>query len=293
MINDSYRWPFIFSVLFHAVLLALLLFSLHDYLNYTASQQSGTSQNNPVIQAVAINQQQVENQKIQIKTQQKKIDLKQIKQQQEQAKTQQLLTQQKQLEAQKTEAQQAPKPVEKPIEKSVEHPIAEPTKTVTSLLEKKIDKPVVEKKRIDPKLKQSMERELQKQLAQESAEQEVASKAASKAKSEAKEATSQASAAHVQGEVDKYKALIVQAISQHWVIPDGVRQDLSCELLIRVAADGDVLSVEIARSSGDAVLDRSARAAVFKAAPLPVPKEAEVFDRFRELRLTVRPENIL
>lgn len=293
MINDSYRWPFIFSLLFHAVLLALLLFSFHDYLSYTASKELGTSQNNPVIQAVAINQQQVENQKIQIKAQQKKIGLKQsqvLQHQQEPVKAEQLLPQQKQLEAHKTEAQQAPKPIEKSIEKPLDHPIEEPTKAVTSLLEKKTAKPVVEKKlMVDPKLKQSMERELQKQLAQESAEQELASKAANEAKEEA----SQASAAHVQGEIDKYKALIVQAIAEHWLIPDDVRQDLSCELLIRVAADGDVLSVEIARSSGDAVLDRSARAAVFKAAPLPVPKEAEVFDKFRELRLTVRPENLL
>ncbi|QLH41403.1 MAG: cell envelope integrity protein TolA [Coxiellaceae bacterium] len=47
------------------------------------------------------------------------------------------------------------------------------------------------------------------------------------------------------------------------------------------------------RSSGNSALDNSAVSAVFKTSPLPVPTDAELFDKFRELRLTVRPENIV
>lgn len=94
----------------------------------------------------------------------------------------------------------------------------------------------------------------------------------------------------LQSEVDKYKSLIEQAISQHWEVPSGANPDLSCELLIRVGTGGVVLNVQISRSSGDLALDNSARAAVFKASPLPVPNDTDLFNEFRELRLTVKPE---
>ncbi len=97
----------------------------------------------------------------------------------------------------------------------------------------------------------------------------------------------------MQGVIDKYKALILQAIGQHWLVPNGVDKSLSSELLIRVSPGGTVLDVEIVRSSGDDALDRSARAAVLKASPLPVPTASNEFAPFREFILKVKPENIL
>ena len=103
----------------------------------------------------------------------------------------------------------------------------------------------------------------------------------------------QMSAAHakqVQSEVAKYKALIVQAIAQNWLVPPKLSHNISCQLLIDVAPGGTVLSVKLLKSSGDSRLDRSAQAAVWQASPLPVPSVTEVFDNFRELRLTVYPK---
>lgn len=97
----------------------------------------------------------------------------------------------------------------------------------------------------------------------------------------------------MQGEVNKYKALILQSISRHWLIPPNVNKKVYAELLIRVAPGGTVLDVQLIKSSGNDSLDRSARSAVFKASPLPVPNESEVFDTFRQFVLRVRPENIL
>ncbi|MGB6976220.1 MAG: cell envelope integrity protein TolA [Gammaproteobacteria bacterium] len=96
-----------------------------------------------------------------------------------------------------------------------------------------------------------------------------------------------------QGVLDKYKAMIVQAISQNWLVPDNVDKSLSCQLLIQLGPGGVVLSVQIIRSSGNSVLDRSAQAAVYKTSPLPVPQNPALFDKFRSLRLTVRPESII
>jgi len=97
----------------------------------------------------------------------------------------------------------------------------------------------------------------------------------------------------MQGEINKYKALILQSISQHWLVPASVNKTLSAQLMIRVAADGQVLDVQLIKSSGDPTLDRSARAAVFKASPLPVPKETAAFAPFKQFVLKLKPENLL
>lgn len=95
-----------------------------------------------------------------------------------------------------------------------------------------------------------------------------------------------------QSEIDKYKAMIVQMISQNWLVPDNASKDLSCQLLIQVGPGGVVLNVQVITSSGNPQLDDSAVAAVMKASPLPVPDDPKLFDKFRKLRLTVKPENI-
>jgi len=96
----------------------------------------------------------------------------------------------------------------------------------------------------------------------------------------------------IQGDIDKYKALIIQAISQYWVPPPNLDQGIYCLLLVHVAPGGDVLSVDISRSSGNAALDRSAKTAVLKASPLQVPKDSDLFDNFRLIRVTVKPEGV-
>lgn len=99
--------------------------------------------------------------------------------------------------------------------------------------------------------------------------------------------------AQSRGVVDKYKALILQAISQHWLVPSGIDKKRVAELLIRVAPGGVVLDVQLTKSSGDDALDRSARAAVLKSSPLPVPTDPDTFEPFRQFLLKVKPENVL
>ncbi len=103
----------------------------------------------------------------------------------------------------------------------------------------------------------------------------------------------QAQALRLRGVVDEYKTKILQAIAQHWVLPNRVDSSLSCQLLVRLAPSGVVLQVTLLKSSGNAVLDRSAQVAVYKASPLPVPSDEKDFSAFRELRLTVRPEQLI
>lgn len=96
-----------------------------------------------------------------------------------------------------------------------------------------------------------------------------------------------------QGIVNKYIALITQSIGENWVVPPQANKKLSSELMIRLDANGNVLSVTVTKSSGDRALDRSASAAVYKASPLPVPKKADEFEPFKQFVLKVKPENIV
>lgn len=102
-----------------------------------------------------------------------------------------------------------------------------------------------------------------------------------------------ANVAQAQGEVDKYKALILQAISQHWLLPPNVDKKLTAQLLIRLAPGGTVLDVQLIKSSGNDAIDRSARSAVYKASPLPVPDHSAEFEAFRQFVLKVKPENVM
>ncbi|MDP3270204.1 MAG: cell envelope integrity protein TolA [Legionella sp.] len=98
--------------------------------------------------------------------------------------------------------------------------------------------------------------------------------------------------ARLAGEVDKYKALIVNAIGRNWILPENVDSSMSSQFRIRLAPDGMVLQVTLTRGSGDPLLDRSAQTAIYKASPLPVPTDAETFNLFRDISLTVRPEQV-
>jgi colicin import membrane protein len=108
-----------------------------------------------------------------------------------------------------------------------------------------------------------------------------------------KEALKEEKAQKMAGVVNRYKALIINAISQHWIVPPKLNQSLSCRFEIHLADNGVVLSVRLLRSSGYPVLDRSAQTAIYKASPLPVPKSPDAFALFKVVSLTVKPEELL
>ena len=137
----------------------------------------------------------------------------------------------------------------------------------------------------------------QARAAKEQADKEKAALAAAEALKRQEAAARQAqmdaaNQARIAGVVDKYKALIIDAISRQWILPDNVNHGLSSQFRIRLAPDGGVLEVSLTRSSGDPILDRSAQTAIYKASPLPVPGDPATFNLFRDISLTVRPENI-
>jgi len=176
-----------------------------------------------------------------------------------------------------------------------------------ALKKKKQEKLIAEMKKQQVQMKKQQEQEVQNlaeltrkktaELArakQETAEKTEKARAAWIQKQQAAAqlaATDAANTARVAGEVDKYKALILNAISQQWILPQNADSSMSSQFRIRLAPNGSVLEVALIRSSGDAILDRSAQSAIYKASPLPVPNDPTTFNLFRDISLTVRPVN--
>jgi len=93
-----------------------------------------------------------------------------------------------------------------------------------------------------------------------------------------------------QRELDLYAARINDAIRREFNTA-GLPPGLSCVLQIRMIPGGEVVAVRVSKSSGNPVFDRRAEVAVSKAAPLPVPENARLFEKMREINLTFAPES--
>lgn len=91
--------------------------------------------------------------------------------------------------------------------------------------------------------------------------------------------------------VAQYVEAIRQKVERNWLRPPGTAQGLSCNVVVQLIPGGDVASVRISKSSGNPSFDRSVESAVRKAAPLPLPPDPALFDRFRQIEFVFNPKN--
>ncbi|MGL5334685.1 MAG: cell envelope integrity protein TolA, partial [Enterovibrio sp.] len=96
------------------------------------------------------------------------------------------------------------------------------------------------------------------------------------------EQLSSARAKHVADEVSQWSSRYVVMIQQKWLI-DPSMQGKKCQLSVRLAPDGLVLSVTLL--SGDQVLCRSAKASVVNINKFPMPSGPEVVEKLRDIIL--------
>ena len=167
-----------------------------------------------------------------------------------------------------------PKPADSPAPKPAPRPAIR-QKQLLADLKKDIVRQKLKEEVLAEKRRILNARGLQKQLLQE------------KIRAEGERST------RMRGVMDHYRSLILQVISQNWRVPGIPDRNLSAELLIHLAPGGTVLDVQVIRSSGNPALDGSARSAVFRSSPLPVPKDPSEFEPFRSFVLRVVPEDIL
>jgi len=109
----------------------------------------------------------------------------------------------------------------------------------------------------------------------------------------AAEAKAMARAKYVASEVDTYSTLIQQTIGRFWNRPPSARNGMQVMLKLQLLPGGELNSVSISRSSGNAAFDRSAVNAVKRAGSFTVPPDVEIFDKhFRAFTVTFKPEDL-
>ena len=255
------------SVFFHTILLVTLIFNSPSPINDRIDNLNGSF---TVIQAAAINQTTIDNQ------------TKQVKREKEQKYAA--------LEAQTFQEQQEKLTIKKQkiTEQNFLSILRIHSKTQKLQLNHELEKKKLERRKEltlkkQHEIKQYQLVGKQQQLQKKLLQQEIWQKQTQILKTHA---------AEINGILTQYKVQIIQAIQKQWVVPASVNKSLSCVFLIRLSPSGTILKVKTLQSSGDLVLDYSARVAIFKASPLPVPKDSIIFSKFRELRLTIRPLQI-
>lgn len=146
-----------------------------------------------------------------------------------------------------------------------------------------------EQRRQEEARRQEQERLEQQRLQEaERQRQEAQAQAAAAAAGEAAETEAEMTMA--------YTAVIHDLVQRNWSRPPSARNDMTAVLRIRLVPTGDVVDVEIVRSSGDAAFDRAAENAVRAVGRFTELQgmPPRMFERsFRSLLLTFRPEDLL
>ncbi len=88
----------------------------------------------------------------------------------------------------------------------------------------------------------------------------------------------------------KYMDLIQQKVTRNWVRPAGWQKGQTCKVDIQLIPGGDVANVQIVDSCGSPLADQSVETAVSRAAPLPLPPDGALFNRFREITFIFNPK---
>jgi colicin import membrane protein len=96
-------------------------------------------------------------------------------------------------------------------------------------------------------------------------------------------AEEEAAAVARSGVVDEYRALLVQTIERNWNRPSSARAGLECTLYVTQAPGGTVVDVRLGTCNGDQAVQESIKNAVFRASPLPSPRDSRAFQRRLEI----------
>ena len=270
-----------YAVLMHLILLALLVFSL----DWTPKISHPPGIKVP-IEATLVDQRQLDAVEERKQAEQQRI---------EEAKRQAELAEQRKVEAQRKADLEAKQKAEQAARQKLE-------------AERKRKAELAAKKKAELEAKQKAEQAAKQKAAAEAkkkTEAEAKKKAAAEAKRKAEEAQRREAeqalqsqlaaeqagleAARVQGVVAEYIGYIQERIQRSWLRPPGSPAGLSCVVQVGLIPGGEVARVQIVRSSGDPVFDRSVESAVYKASPLPLPPDAALFKHFRDLRLIFKP----
>jgi colicin import membrane protein len=89
--------------------------------------------------------------------------------------------------------------------------------------------------------------------------------------------------------VDEFIAKIKNKIKSNIVLPPNVPDNASATFSVTLLPGGHVLRPNLKQSSGNAAYDAAVERAILRSDPLPLPADAGLFGRFRELNLKFKP----
>lgn len=296
---------FVYAVLVHLLLLAVLVFSL----DWAPSIKPSASSKPAPVQAVVVDaakldaevqrQKQQEQQKERAAqeklkrmedearaAEQKRVQeekrVADLKHQQEQRKQAEEKRKTEAAAAQKTEAEKKRKAEAEKQRREEQQRKAEAEKKRQAEQRRKAE---AEKKRQEEEQRKAeAEKQRRENEARKAAEAEMQARLAAE---QERLATQRRSA--MQRMIDEYVLYIQEKVQRSWIRPPSSGGELSCTVEVRLIPSGEVIDAQIVRSSGNTAFDRSVEAAVFKASPLPVPPDAEVMQQFRSLRFEFKP----
>lgn len=148
------------------------------------------------------------------------------------------------------------------------------------------DKSAAEKAAKDKVAREKAEKAAAAKAAADEARERAAREAEVRRALEAEEAESAAAARA--GVQDEYRALLAQAIERSWIRPPSARAGLACTLYVTQVPGGAVTDVRLGACNGDEAVRESIVNAVYRASPLPPPRDPRAFER--RLEIVFRPK---
>jgi len=94
----------------------------------------------------------------------------------------------------------------------------------------------------------------------------------------------------INGVVNQHVSIIRQRVKRYWIRPTNTEGGLQTILRVNLIPTGDVQKVVVVKSSGNAIFDRSAESAVYKAAPFAMPTDRKAAAELRDFQFIFKPE---
>jgi len=268
----------VYALLVHAVVISLLV------LSFRWQSLSSPHPVQTIVQAHVVDNSAAKQAAAKLKQYQRQQQILQQQLQEQQQQQEQKLQQEQQLEQQQQQEQQLQ-----------QQEIARAKQTQAAARQKAAQ---AEKQRVvaaaEKKRQAALQKQLQKQAEQRQQRRAIASlqqQLAAEEQQREAAATAARTAAKAQSAIARYKDLIRQKVERNWVRPLNTEKGMECVVRVKLVPGGDVLQARVVQSSGNPVFDRSVENAVYKASPLPLPDDTTLFDYFRELEFTFKPES--
>lgn len=182
-------------------------------------------------------------------------------------------------------------PVVTKVEKVIEPtPQPEVIKPDIVIPDKKPEKKIEVKPVVKPEIKQPEKSKVKPDVKKPEEAKKAAVQPAQPSAAEQQAARDQAAQQAATGRVvDEYISKIRSKIRNNIVMPPDVANDARAEFLVTLLPGGRVMNARLAKSSGNATYDNAVERAILKSDPLPLPADAGLFNRFRELKLGFKP----